>query len=166
MVIDPQAGAAIDAPNANRTAQQDVEKAIMNWGRFTLAMEAFTADLIITVRRGNGKIAQPTIGGLPQNRPVIFEPTETGGRIGVSQGRPPTAGDPTSPQAPNPSPQVEVGEPDDTFAVYRGNREAPLESSAVWRYTAKNALQSPGVPAVEKFREAIDEAEKQQAEKP
>jgi hypothetical protein len=166
VVIDPQAGAAIDAPNANRTAQEDVEKAIMNWGRFTLASDVSTADLIITVRRGNGKIAQPTIGGLPQNRPVIFEPTESGGRVGVSQGRPPMAGGPTSPQPSNPSPQVEVGEPDDTFAVYRGNREAPLESPSVWRYTAKNALESPSVPAVEKFRKAIDEAEKQQAENP
>ena len=36
-------------------------------------MEASTADLVISVRKGNGKIAQPTIGGVPTNdRPVIF----------------------------------------------------------------------------------------------
>lgn len=166
VVIDPQAGTPINAPTANRTAQEDVEKALMKWGRFTLANDVSTADLIITVRRGNGKVAQPTIGGLPQNRPVIFEPIESGGRIGVNQGRPPMAGDPTSPRAPNPGPQIEVGEPEDTFVVYRGERSDPLDSSSVWRYSAKNALQSPSVPAVEKFRKAIAEAEKQQDSKP
>ncbi len=35
----------------------------------------------------------------------------------------------------------------------------------VWRYTAKNALQSPSVPAVDEFKKAITEAEKQQAAK-
>lgn len=166
VVIDPQAGTPIDGPTANRTAQEDVEKALMNWGRFMLANEVSTADLVIVVRKGNGKIAQPTIGGIPQNRPVIFEPTDSGGRIGVSQGRPPMAGDPTSPRPSNPSPQVEVGPADDTFAVYRGGREDPLATSPVWRYAAKNALQSPNVPAVERFRKAIAEAEKQQGTKP
>src|SRR5579863_678384 len=61
VVVDPDAGIAIDAPNANRTAQEDVEKALMNWGRFELAMDASNADLIISVRKGNGKMAQPTI---------------------------------------------------------------------------------------------------------
>ena len=79
VVIDPDAGIAVDAPNANRTAQEDVEKALMSWGRFTLATDVSTADLIISVRRGNGKTAQPTIGGVPtNNRPVIFEPTDSG----------------------------------------------------------------------------------------
>ena len=37
VVVDPNAGIDVEAPNANRTAQEDVEKALMNWGRFTLA---------------------------------------------------------------------------------------------------------------------------------
>ncbi len=73
VVIDPEASVPIDAPNANQTARDDVEKALMNRGQFRLAMEASTADLVISVRKGNGKIAQPTIGGVPTNdRPVIF----------------------------------------------------------------------------------------------
>jgi len=99
VVVDPEAGVAIDAPNANRTAQEDVEKAIMNWGRFSLAMDVSTADLVISVRKGNGKIAQPTVGGVPiNNRPVILEPTDSGGRVGGHSGNPPQAGDPTDAQ--------------------------------------------------------------------
>lgn len=169
VVADPDAGVEIQDPNANRTAREDVEKALMNWGRFSLAMDASNADLIITVRKGNGKIAQPTIGGVPVNgRPVVLQPTDSGGRIGGRVGNPPIAGDPSNTQFPSasPRPEVEVGSSQDMFAVYRGSRENPLDSPPVWRYSAKNALQSPGVPAVEEFRKLITEAEKQQASKP
>lgn len=167
VVIDPAAGVALDAPTANRTAQQDVENALMRWGRFRLAMEASTADLIISIRKGNGKMAQPTIGGLPTNdRPVILEPNDSGGRIGGRTGNPPQAGDPTGSQARSPHPQLEVGEPEDTFAVYRGKRDNPLDSSPVWRYIRPDALRSPGVPAVDAFRKLIAEAEKQRDSKP
>jgi len=33
VVIDPNAGISSSSPNENRTAQEDVEKALMNWGR-------------------------------------------------------------------------------------------------------------------------------------
>src|SRR5271166_2411363 len=153
VVIDPQAGMAIDAPTANRTAQESVEKALMNWGRFEMATDVSTADLVITVRKGNGKIAQPTIGGMPTNsRPVILQPTDSGTRAGGSMGNPPMAGDPTGSRAPTPTPQVEVGASEDVFAVYRGRREDALDAPPVWRYMAKDAFQSPGVPAVDAFR--------------
>ena len=55
----------------------------MKWGRFSLAQDAREADLIVTVRRGNGKVAQETIGGIPQNnRHAVLEPTGSGIRIG------------------------------------------------------------------------------------
>jgi hypothetical protein len=167
VVIDPDAGVAIDAPTANRTAQEDVEKALMNWGRFDIAVDASTADLIISVRKGNGKIAQPTIGGIPtNNRPVIVEPTDSGISIGGHRGNPPQAGDPTNAEPQSPSPQVEVGQAEDTFGVFRGKRDNPLDYPAVWRYSAKDALRSPSVPVVDQFRKLIAEAEKQQASKP
>lgn len=167
VVIDPDAGMQPDAPNANRTAQEDVEKALMKWGRFALVMDASTADLVIEVRKGNGKIAQPTIGGIPNNsRPVILEPTDSGGRVGGGN-IPPLGGDnPAGAQRPGPTPQVEVGAADDMFAVYRGKRENALDSPSVWRYTARDALSSPGVPAVDQFKKLIAEAEKQQASNP
>jgi hypothetical protein len=170
VVIDPNAGMSVEDPNANRIAREDVEKALMKWGRFSLAMEGSTADLIITVQKGNGKTVQPTISGVPvNNRPVVFEPTDSGGRIGGRQGTSGNAGDPSNPQSSAPEPQLAIGQTQDMFVVYRGNKvdpnTAPLDSPPVWRYTAKDALQSPGVPAVEVFRQLIAESEKQQATK-
>jgi hypothetical protein len=167
VLVDPSSGMDVRNPNANRIAQEDVEKALMDWGRFSLAMDAPNADLIITVRKGSGKTVQPTIGGVPNNnRPVILEPTDSGGRVGARQGNPAGVGDP-----PDPQPQVEVGQSQDTFVVYRGSIEDdpywdPLQAPPVWRYTAKDALDSPGVPAVEVFRKLIADSEKQLAGTP
>ncbi len=130
-------------------------------------MEESNADLIISVRKGNGKTVQPTVAGVPiNNRPVIFEPTDSGGRVGVHTGNPPGTGDPTNSQPQSPSPQIEAGPSQDMFAVFRGNREGALDYPAVWRYTAKDALRSPAVPAVDEFRKLIAEAEKQRAARP
>jgi len=167
VVIDPDAGVALDAPLANTTARDDVEKALMKWGRFRLVTDVSTADLVITVRKGNGKITQGTTGGAPTNsRPVIFQPTDSGVRMGGSRGTPPTGDDPTRPQSPGSSPGVEVGPAQDTFAVYIGKRNGALDFPPAWRYIAKDALRSPSVPAVDEFKKAITEAEKERAAKP
>ncbi len=166
VVIDPDAGIALDAPNANRTARDAVERALMNWGRFRLAGDVASADLIISIRKGNGKMAQPTIGGIPNNRrPGVYQPADSG-PADASRGTPTIAGDPTRPQAPDPHPQVEVGPTEDMFVVYRGKRDDALDYPAVWRYSAKDSLRSPSAPAVDEFRKAIVEAEKQQAANP
>jgi len=90
VLIDPTAGTSVTTPLANKTAQEDVEKALAKWGRLSPVLDTQTADLVITVRKGNGKIVQPTIGGLPTNdRPVIIQPRDNGGRVGVQQGHPP-----------------------------------------------------------------------------
>jgi hypothetical protein len=87
VLIDPNAGIPINTPLANTTAQDDVEKAIMKWGRLSLAQTVSTADLVITVRKGNGKNVSPTIGGVPTNdRPVVVQPTDSGIHIGAQQG--------------------------------------------------------------------------------
>ena len=173
VVVDPSAGMDIQDPNANRIAQQDVERALMKWGRFSLAIDASTADLVITVNKGNGKMVQPTIGGVPNNnRPVILEPTDSGGRIGGRQGNNGNLGDPSNPQSgpPDPHPEVAVGRSEDMFVVYRNNKNDsqydPLDSPAVWRYTSRDALHSPDVPAVDEFRNVIAQSEKQLAGKP
>ena len=167
VLIDPDAGVAPDAPLANPAARDDVESALINWGRFRFANDVSTADLVITVRKGNGKVAQDTIGGVPvNNRPIVFQRTESGGGLGAGRGTPSAAGDPASPPAPDPMPQVEVGPAQDTFAVFIGKRSHPLDTAAVWRYTAKDGLRSHDVPAVDEFRKAITQAEKERARKP
>jgi len=167
VVIDPDAGVSAEAPYANRTAQENVEKALMKWGRFELANDVSTADLVIEVRKGNGKIAQQTIGGLPTNsRPITAETTDSGGRVSGGTISPMGGNNPAGAQRPEPSPQVEVGAADDVFAVYRGKRDNALDAPSVWRYSARDALNSPDVPAVDAFRKLILEAEKQQAAQP
>ncbi len=168
VVVDPDAGMAVDAPLANRKARADVEQALMNWGRFRLAMTAAEADLVISVRKGSGKMAGPTIGGIPQNNdPVILQPSPSDPRVGGQRGTPPPlGGGPANMPGQGPHPQMEAGAPEDMFLVFRGQRESPLDYPPVWRSVAKDGLRSPGVPAVEEFRKAVVEAEKQLANNP
>jgi hypothetical protein len=161
VLIDPDAGISPSAPLANKTAQEDVEKALAKWGRLNPVVSTVTADLIIVIRKGSGKLVQPTIGGTsPNNRPVILQPNDDGIRIGGQKGQPPD-GTQNDPASTSPHPQVEVGEGEDSFAVYDGTVESPLNRAPLWRYVAKNGLRSPDVPAVEEFRKALAEAEKQ-----
>jgi hypothetical protein len=163
VVIDPDAGVSASNPNENRTALEDVEKALMNWGRFSVVMSAQTADLVISIRRGHGKVVNPTIGGAGNDRPVIAEPINSGIRLGAQHGTPEpvTAGGPPT----GPHPQTEIGSSEDSFILYRGQVEYPLDGSAVWRYVAKDGLSSPSVPAVAQFQKVIEQTEKALAQK-
>jgi hypothetical protein len=53
VVIYPDAGEPVTNPTANRTAQDNVETALMKWGRFNVVMSTQTADLVIAVRKGH-----------------------------------------------------------------------------------------------------------------
>jgi hypothetical protein len=163
VLVDPDAGMSTSAPLANKTAQEDVEKALTKWGRLQPVLIGNTADLVITVRKGNGKIVQPTVSGEPPNdRPVVVQPSDNGIHLGVQQGRPPDSVQPP-PGDTAPGLGGEVGATEDTFLVYRGSTaSAALEHAPVWRYVAKNGLRSPDVPAVAEFRKAIEAAVKQQ----
>src|SRR5207237_5709337 len=55
VIIEPDAGMSVSDPLANKTAREDVEKALMKWGRCTPVMEGQGPDRIGTVRRGPGK---------------------------------------------------------------------------------------------------------------
>jgi hypothetical protein len=162
VLVDPDAGVSVNSPAANQKARDDVEKALMKWGRFRLAMNPGAADLVIVVRKGSGKLVRPTIGGVPSNdRAVIIQPTDSGIRLGGQKGRPPGSTGP-APEDAHPSPQIEAGATDDMFVVYQGGAGNPLDGPAAWRYINKDALKSPNVPAVAEFRKAVEEADKQQ----
>ncbi len=111
VIIDPEAGTSMTSPQANKTAQDDVEKALMKWGRFAPVLAGMPADLVITVRKGSGKLVQPTIGGEPTNdRPVIVQQTDNAIHIGGQVGRPPDAQQGT-PRDNKPHTQMEAAPP-------------------------------------------------------
>jgi hypothetical protein len=181
VIVDPTAGVDINDPRANQIARADVEKAMVRWGRLEPVTNADMADLIITVRKGHDKIADGTIAGTPINRPppVIAQSTDSsihaagGTRGGQIPGAPidaSTSGDPGSlgdnGYPSRPSPQAEFGASQDMFAVYRSHVSNALKASPVWRYTAKDGLESPDVPAVDAFRDLVVQSEKQLAGKP
>jgi hypothetical protein len=165
VLVEPDAGMDAEDPRANQVAQDDVEKALIRWGRFEPVMQDSPADLVITVRRGHKNTAQPTIAG-PRisNRPAVIGPIDNGGRIGAEQGTPPDASQGADTSRPMPDtgvhPQVEVGATQDVFTVYRGDVERPTDQTPAYRYYGRDALQSPDVPAVSEFRKAIAETEK------
>ncbi|HEY7098868.1 MAG TPA: hypothetical protein VH437_19220 [Terriglobales bacterium] len=166
VVIHPDAGEPVNNPMANRNAQENVEKALTQWGRFKVVMNAQTADLVISVQKGHA--SGPAVRNSPtDNRPVIIQPGDSSIRLGGQGGRPPDLTRP-SPGVPSPEPRMdtEIGTADDTFAVYRGGTEFPLDSAPVWRYIAKKALDGPQVSAVEQFRKLVAESEKQNQKKP
>jgi hypothetical protein len=167
VVIHPEAGELLTNPRANRTAQEEVEKAIMKWGRFKLVTDSQTADLIIAVRKGHAN--GPTIRNSPtDDRPVVVQQTDAQIRIGGKQGRPPDLTDPGFGGSEPRRPRItnEFGPSEDLFEVYRGGVKYPLDRSPVWRYMAKDALDGPQVDAVEQFRKAITESEQQRRQKP
>ncbi len=163
VAIDPDAGEPLDQPNANAIARDNVERALLQWGRFELVLDGQESDLVIAIRTGNGKSFRPTIKGGPlDRRPGVAQSTDGSIRIGAQQGQPPFGSPDSGPQDRGPRIGNEVGPPEDSFAVYRGRSPDPLYSSPVWRYQAKDCLRAPAVSAVEEFRKALAQAEKPQ----
>jgi hypothetical protein len=164
VIVDPEAGISMDDPLANKAALEDVEKALSKWGRFRVVMPGMSPDVLVVIRKGNGKLVQPKIGGgaSPNDRPVIIQPNDTGIRIGGQKGRPPIDdGSQSGPQTGGTGTGVGVGGSDDLFLVYDGTVNNPTDQAPMWRYVKKNALHSHDVPAVDEFRKILEETEKQ-----
>jgi len=152
VVIHPDAGEPLTSPMANRTAQEDVERAMMKWGRFKLVMDTETADLVVALRKGHA--TGPTVRNSPvDDRPVIYQPSGGDVRAAGQHGRGPHISN-------------EIGSSQDALEIYRGRVQYPLDSAPVWRYMAKDALSGPQVSAIEQFKKAIDESEKVRQAKP
>ena len=161
VLILPETAEPMNDPFANRKAQEEVEKAVMKWGRFRLTQEAFTADLVIGVRKGTGKTVNPTISGGPvDTRPATIETTPGQIRVGAQKGRPPDETQ-TGDTSARTSPGMEAGAiTQDMFEVFMGGDTYGVNSAPIWTYVAKDGLKPPKVDAVEKFRKTLEEAEK------
>jgi len=169
VVVHPDASEGVTQPWGNHYALDEVERAIRKWGRFELVMDPQAADLVIAIRKGNKR--GPVISHSPlDTRPTIYQPGIPDANIGQAPqpGRPPDLTQPLPGDSGNRSPQLgsQMISSDDTFEVYRGRREYPLDAPAVWRYIAKDSLNPPQVAAVEQFRKVFEESEKQSQHKP
>lgn len=163
IIIDPHASISIDDPQANQMAQKDVEAALLRWGRFEPVPTTQGADLIIVVRKGNGHLTDETIHGAPQNnRPGGIGSSGNGGSTGpqhgVPQGVSETPGLGQGDEGPRP--QMEIGDTADSFTVFQGGKEKPLDSAPAWKYFANDGLLPHSVPAVAAFKKAVGDAEK------
>jgi hypothetical protein len=168
VIIDPDAGEPLDQPMANATARDNVEKALEDWGRLRPMMDGAQTDLVIVVRTGSGKAMQPTIKGGPvDQRGGVAQSTDASIRIGGQRGQNPNADPSMYPMNRGPHISNEIGPADDYFAVYRWNVDTGMGGSPVWRYVGKDCLRPPKMTAVEEFRKALAEADKQaQTQKP
>ena len=164
VVIRPDAGEPLTNPLANRTARDNVTNALTNWGRFRLVTDVQSADLIIAVRSGHANA--PTIRNSPaDDQPNIYHDAIPSA---AQHGRSPDLTDPglDGPADKRPHMNNEIGPSEDSFEVYMGRVDYPLDAPAVWRYMAKDALNGPQVTAVEQFRNAINESEQNRQQKP
>jgi hypothetical protein len=168
VIIQPDAGEPMNDPTANRNAREEVEKALMSWGRFRLVQETSSADIVIAVKKGTEKAATPTIGSGPvDSRPVTVQTTDSQVRIGAKHGQPPNGSDDpdSSPSNGRAGQSIEVGPSEDSFLVYLGGDTFKPNNASLWSYRGKNALRPPSVTAVQEFRKAITDAEQAAAKK-
>ncbi len=178
VIIDPDAGTSLSDPLANKTAQDEVEKALMKWARFQLVQEPGRADLVIVIRKGANKPVDRTIGNLPTNdRPVTVQQTDNAIRIGGQQGRAPGSPQPNH-AARHPPRTANRSRHRRRPRQLRRLRPRQRRSSAArpapqtrdrnigCRAMGKNSSSPPTVPAVSDFRKAIEETEKQNQQQP
>ena len=176
VVIDPTAGVSMDDPQANQVAQRDVETAFLA-GVGSARARRRSVRLIIVVRRGTGKMAsEPSIILNRIDGRWVVDPIETVSASASSVATPPAetlqrfAGclpgcfDPDPGGAQNGQitddrahPQMEIGNSasNDSFLVYRGRTEKPLDGPVVWRYEEKNEVKPHTVPAVRRFPQGV-----------
>ncbi len=160
VVIYPGSQVPLASPAENQRAVQDVEAAMLKWGRFKVTPDAAQADLIIAVRKG--RAGGPVINGRNDPTPVILDPGEGGVSIGIHHGQTPPLNrtDAASGGAPHTSAGAQIGPSEDMLEVYRGGTKYPLDNPPIWRYMGKNGLKAPKVEAVAKFRKAVEDAAK------
>lgn len=169
VVIQPDAKEQLTEPNANLKAQKAVEEALMKWGKFRLALDTTTADIIISVQKGTGKAMSPTISGGPvDSRPVDVEGDASQIRIMGQKGHPDTTSISTNDPNPNARAQTgtQAGGAEDVLRLFIGGAvEYPLDYAPVWMYSRKDALKGPEMAAVAELKKVFEESERVAAER-
>lgn len=171
VLIDPAAAVSLRDPNGNQTARKDVETALLKWGRFEPILDARDADLVIVIRKGRTPADVAVPDPRQNRRGGMIDPWDGRIAVGTQRGNVPKgqpAGQPPhKPDDPiGDEPVKQTGTPGDVFEVFDGRSDDALNSVPGWSYVKKDALHAHDVPAVEEFRKAIDEAEKQAGQAP
>ena len=164
VVIPPDAMEPLDNPRANETARDNVEKSLEQWGRFQLVKDGQQADLVVALRIGN-KVGEPKVkAGSIDISPGVVQSSDGRVRGGIQPHPGPPLEDPNDERPPATGPRIidKPGPPPDSFEVYLGSVEHPLDSPPVWRYVAVQCLRAPKMAAVAQFRQAIAKSEKAQ----
>jgi hypothetical protein len=161
VIVDPDAQFTVDDPHANFMAQKDVEAAFLKWGRFQPVSEGQTADLVVVVRKGNGRMMDDMSPDSRQNNGSVFG--QNGGMGSQHGAQPNLPGGGPGQQTPGSG--TGFGYTQDFFAVFKGG-DNPRTASPLWKYMGQDGLNPAGVPAVTAFRKAVAAADKAAAEKP
>jgi len=169
VVIQPDAKEPLTEPNANLKAQKAVEEALMKWGKFRLALDTATADIVISVQKGIGKAMSPTISGGPvDSRPVDVEGDASQIRIMGQKGHPDTTSISTNDPNLNARAQTgtQAGGSEDVLRLFIGGAvEYPPDYAPVWMYSRKDALKGPEMAAVAELKKVFEESERVAAER-
>jgi len=151
IVIIPDAREKPPNPKSEQALRDDVERALERWGRF-LSKSTGKVDLVIVARQGHVEAPKVTF---PANDPKSpLHPNS--GSPQLDPNTPGLAGDRAGAQRTVDELRLE----EDSFEVYQGGVDRPLDATPVWQYKAKLALTGPKVMAVEHLRKAIEESEK------
>jgi hypothetical protein len=128
---------------ADRKAIEDVQDALHGWTRYTLAVHAEQADLILVVRKARGGgVDSPS--GLPttQRVPMGQTPVRAPGQPGDSDGMAPAA---------------QMGVEGDRLQIYtmtpEGKRKGP-----VWTRELQGGLDAPSVMLLQQLKSAVEAA--------
>jgi hypothetical protein len=156
VIVDPEAQFSRDDPHADFMAQKGVEAALLKWGRFQLVSEARDADLLVVVRKGNGRSMDDMTPDSRQGNGGVDSP-----RTGTMPQQPGMPGNGTG----QPPPGTGFGITQDSFTVFKSGDD-PRSATPGWKYFGENGLDPGTVPAVAAFKKAIAAAEKAASEKP
>ena len=131
----------------DRQAIYDVEKALQEWGRYSITTTRDQADLVFVVRKG--RLGGARIPGIAGN----------GGRLpgGGPGQRDPFPNSPSGSEPRGAGVDAEIGSPEDTLWVFLRTPSGSL-GGHVWMRSVRDGLDRPGLPLFKQIKQEVDTA--------
>src|SRR5262249_5212448 len=119
VVMPPSGSEPVSNPTANRLAQDDVEQALADWGRYRLVVDVESADLVMLVKKGHAQAVTPTVrGGRIDEQPVVIGPGDDTLRVGRAKSNPPDLSRQQTSDSSRPQVGTDVGQSEDMVEIY------------------------------------------------